>query len=142
MAVLKQITEIMENWFINYDGVNEITKGDASEIDLTTITNFPLVHIVYLNTGYANSYSTINYQVYLLDTYYENDDNKLDILDNMNEVATQFVSACNNGSIYNSQIRLNADPTGVIQYDQLKNRLYGISLNISLNKPNGLVNCG
>ena len=142
MAILKQITNIIENWFINSDAINETSKGDITEIDLTTITNFPLVHIVYQYTAYSVDYSTINYQVYLLDTYYENQDNKLDILDNMNEVATQFVSACNNGSIFNSQIRLASVPTGTIQYDQLKNRLYGISLNISLNKPNGLINCG
>jgi hypothetical protein len=77
-----------------------------------------------------------------LDTYYDNLEDRLDVLDAMSEVATQFVSACNNGSIFNQQVQVSAIPTGDIMYDQLQNRLYGISLNIVLLVPSGLINCG
>jgi len=142
MGQYKTITNLISDWFIGDDRVNEVTKGDASEIDLSTITNFPLVHIIYNTNTYSDGYTTFNYSIQMLDTFYENIDDKLDVLDNMNELATQFVSACNQGTLFNNQIRITTGPVGTVIYDQLKNRLYGIGLNISLQVPTGLVDCG
>lgn len=142
MGVLKNTTNLITNWFDNSDAINEVTKGDVNEIDISTLTNFPLAHIIYGNANYLDGYSTLTYNIQLLDTFFENKDDKLDVLDAMNELATQFVSACNKGSIFNSQVRVFTTPTGTVVYDQLKNRLYGVSLSITLQIPNGLTNCG
>jgi hypothetical protein len=142
MGVLKDVTNIIESWLIGDDRINEVTKGDSNEIDITAQTNFALAHIIYNTTSYSDGYTTLNYNIQLLDTFFENVDDKLDVLDKMNEVASQFSSAVHQGSLFNSQIRALVDPTGTIIYDQLQNRLYGISINISLQVPSGIINCG
>lgn len=142
MGQFKDITNLIENWLDGSDDINEVTKGDSNEIDVTAQTNFPLAHIVYDTTSYADGYNTYNYNIQLLDTFFENADDKLDVLDRMDGVASQFVSACNQGSLFNAQIRVLTDPSGTIIYDQLKNRLYGVNLSISLQVPSGIINCG
>ena len=142
MGTFKDTTNIITNWFDSSDGINEVTTGDIQEVDLSTHTDFPLAHVIYLNTGYQEGFNTYNYQILLLDTFNEATDNRIDVVDAMNEVATQFVSACDKGIIFNSQIRIQIRPTGQIMYDQLQNRLYGISLNLTLQVPTGLINCG
>lgn len=143
MSKLKDITNLMETWFNGNGNINEVTVGDESEIDITDNTSFPLVHIIYNNATYDEGYTTYNYRILLLDTYFSEQDNKIDIIDGMDEVATQFVSAVYHGSIFNQQIRVtDATPGSNVMYDQLKNRLYGVSLSLSLMVPNGLINCG
>jgi len=142
MGTFKSVTNIILNWFEGSGTINQVTSGDIQEVDLSTHTEFPLSHVIYLNTTYNPGYNTYNYQILLLDTFNEATDERIDIIDVMNEVATQFVSACNNGSIFNSQIRITIAPNGEIMYDQLQNRLYGISLTISLQVPTGIINCG
>ena len=143
MSKLKDITNLMETWFNGNGTINEVTVGDESEIDISSETNFPLVHIIYNNASYDEGYTTYNYRIVLLDTYFVEQDNKIDIIDAMDEVAAQFVSAVYHGSIFNQQIRINdATPGSTVMYDQLKNRLYGVSLTLSLQLPNGLINCG
>jgi len=142
MGQFKDITKLIENWLDGHDDINEVTKGDSNEIDITAQTNFALAHIIYDTTSYSDGYSTYNYEIQLLDTFFENADNKLDVLDKMDGVASQFVSALNQGSLFNAQIRVLTEPTGTIIYDQLKNRLYGVSLSVSLQVPSGIINCG
>jgi hypothetical protein len=143
MGTFKSLTNILIDYFTDSENaINEVTHGDINQVDLTQHTNFPLAHIIYTVTGYQDGFNTYNYQILLLDTYYDNLEDRLDVLDAMSEVATQFVSACNNGSIFNQQVQVSAIPTGDIMYDQLQNRLYGISLNIVLLVPSGLINCG
>ena len=143
MGTFKSLTNIILDYFTDSENaINEVTHGDVNQVDLTSITNFPLAHIIYTTTGYQEGFNTYDYEILLLDTYYDNADDRLDVLDTMSEVATQFVSACNNGSIFNQQVQVSVVPSGEIMYDQLQNRLYGIRLTITLLVPSGLINCG
>jgi hypothetical protein len=142
MGQFKDITNLIESWLDGHDDINEVTKGDSNEIDITAQTHFALAHIIYDTTSYSDGYNTYNYNIQLLDTFFENADDKLDVLDKMDGVASQLVSALNQGSLFNSQIQVTTDPSGTIIYDQLKNRLYGVSLSVSLQVPSGIINCG
>lgn len=142
MGAFKTVTDSMMTWFDGNGTINEVTHGDINQVDLTQHTHFPLAHVIYLNTVYAESFTTYNYQILLLDTYHDTVDDRLEVLDAMDGVATQFVKALNGGSLFESQIRAAVTPTGEIMYDQLQNRLYGISLTVSIITPTGIDNCG
>lgn len=141
MGSFKTVLDTITIWLINHDGINEVTNGDINEVDLSTNTNFPLVHIIYTTTNYSQGYNIYNYQILFLDTYFEDKDNKIEILDNMNEIVTQFVKSLTNGSLFNSQVRVDTTPSSQVMYDQLQNRLYGWSLNVGIMVPNGIIIC-
>ena len=140
MGVYKTVTNTIKNWLSNNDAINEVTLGDIREVDLSTHTNFPLAHIIYIDNDYEDGYSTYNYQILFLDTFFD-EDAKLDILDDMNEVVAEFVKALTNGTLFNASIRIDTAPTAVVMYDQLQNRLYGWSLTFGINTPNGIEIC-
>lgn len=142
MAQFKIVTGEIENWFAGNAVINEVTKGDINEVDLSTHTDFPLAHIIYLGTEYGDGYTTYNYQILLLDTFEESsEESKVDVLDTLDEVMAQFVSSLNRGTLFNSQIRVVVDPPADVLYDQMQNRLYGWSLNVGLLVPNGIKIC-
>lgn len=141
MGQFKEATTVITDWFENNDVIEEVTLGDIGEVDLSTHTNFPLAHVIYDTTQYNEGFTAITYQIMLLDTYVEGTDEKLDVIDAMNEVATQFMSAVYQGSVFNRRVRVNSVPTSQIVYDQLGNRLYGISLQIDVKVPPGIVIC-
>lgn len=142
MGTFKKVTELIIDWFEGNGNINEVTHGDSNQVDLTSITDFPLTHIIYTTTTYNDGYNIYNYTIQLLDKYYDNVDDRIEVLDLMNEVATQFIGAATDGSLFNSQIRNNITPNGTIIYDQYQNRLYGVSIAVGLIVPNGLSNCG
>jgi len=149
MGLYKETTDIITSWLQNHGTINEVTLGDVREVDLSTHSNFPLVHVIILNNDYDNGYSTYNYQYLFLDTFFEGGENtKLDILDEMNEVVTDFISALNHGSMLNSAITVSSVATGEVMYNQLQNKLYGWSLEFGLDVPNdvdpgtGTLPCG
>ena len=139
MGLYKDTTVIITDWLQNHGSINEVTLGDVREVDLSTHTNFPLCHVIILNNDYDNGYSTYNYQFLFLDTFYEGGSNtKLDILDEMNEVVVDFITALNHGTMLNSVITVSSVATGEVMYDQLQNKLYGWSLEFGLDIPNGI----
>ena len=138
MGLYKETTDIITSWLQNHGTINEVTLGDVREVDLSTHTNFPLVHVIILNNDYDNGYSTYNYQYLFLDTFHDSDNTKLEILDEMNEVVTDFISALNNGTMLNSAIRISSVATGEVMYNQLQNKLYGWSLEFGIDVPNGV----
>lgn len=141
MGQFKELTETMETWFSNHGSIEEVTKGDVQEVDLSTRTNFPLVHIIYLDMVPDNGFTTYNYQVLFLDTYSEAGEDKLEVLDRMGEVVTQFTQAVYSGGLFSRQIRVAVEPSADVMYDALQNRLYGWSLNVGLKVPNNLDTC-
>ena len=141
MGAFLTTTNRILDWFGSHPIIEEVTHGDIGEVDLSSHTSFPLAHIIYLDTSYDEGVTQFTYQILLLDTYTEGTDDKIEVLDRMSEVATEFMSGIYRGSLFNSLIRVNTVPTSAIMYDQLGNNLYGISLQVDIKVPNGIVIC-
>lgn len=141
MGQFKTLTEALISWLEGNAVINAVTIGDIGEVDLSTHTDFPLAHIIYDTPTYTEGVTEFTYQVLLLDTYVEGTDEKIDVIDRMSEVATSLVAALYSGTVLDRRVRVNTDPTSQIMYDQLGNRLYGISLQLDLKVPAGVVIC-
>jgi hypothetical protein len=141
MGSFKEATTIITDWFENNAVIKDVTLGDIGEVDLSVHTDFPLAHVIYDTTQYNEGYTALTYQIMLLDKFVSGEDDKLDIIDRMNTVATEFMNSIYQGTVFSRRVHVNSVPTSQIVYDQLENRLYGISLQIDVKVPPGIVIC-
>lgn len=131
MANLKQVVTDLRQWLGGHSSISETTFGDVNEVDLSTRTDFPLAHIIPLSTDYEGGVAQHNFQILFLDKFLVSEEDKIDVLDRMNEVASDFSAALENGTILtivNETTYENAE----VMYDQLVNRLYGYSMNVGI----------
>lgn len=77
---LYKADDLLYNALIN-NGFNQVTFGDASEVDLNKQNIFPLCHISLVNRTLNSNNEVINYQLILLDIV---DENNLDPRDSNN----------------------------------------------------------
>ena len=134
MTTYQSITEKLIAWFNSNANINEVTFGDFNEVDLSTHTDFPLVHIVPLATNYLGQTIAFNYQIILFDKMHDTDTSIIP-LSNMEHVAREFMNYCylNKYEIRSTIGQLTIDPV----YDQRINRLYGWSFgNVAIVIPN------
>lgn len=135
MSTLKKTTDNLTGWFKSHPTINDTSSGDISEIDLSGHTEYPIMHLIYLTTTYPSGIRTFNYQILILNSYLEARDDKLEVISGMDEIAAEFVASLYGGSLFRARHRINTTPTSDVMYDQLKNRLYGVSLNLSITVP-------
>ena len=128
--IYKEIINAMEQVFAPY--VEEVTFGDVGEIDVTSITNFPLVHIEPIGSESKVGHTIFGFNVYLLNTKEALED-PIDVLDDMSEVILTFASWYNS-----SMLSLGVFPVAKVKYDFSGNRLYGFVIEgvdfVSVNK--------
>ena len=136
MGSFSTTTYSLINWIGGHGEINEVTFGDANEVDISKATEFPLAHVIPLNSSIQSGYTTYNYQVLFLDTFKSSTDSKIDVLDRMAGVAEDFVKAFHNGHIVDGSIRTTDSQGAEVIYDQRQNRLYGWSLDIEANVSN------
>lgn len=140
MGSFKDTTETLMNWLEGNGVINEVTFGDANEVDLSKATNFPLVHLIPLNSTLLESYSTYTYQILFLTTFKSSNADKIKVLDDMATVVEQFIRDINQGSMFEALYRTDTNNSAEVIYDQRQNRLYGWTLGLSINVPT-IVNC-
>jgi hypothetical protein len=128
MATLKEVTVALTSWLQNHNKVNEVTFGDVTEADISTRTNFPLAHLIPLNTEFNENTTVHTYQLLVLSTFQERIEDKIDVLSDMNSIVSDLVSAFNIGGIMDFSYGIETSTTAQVMYDQMANRLYGYSL--------------
>jgi len=120
--------------------VNSVTFGDGNEVDLSTHTDFPLVHVIPISSLFGEGITTHSYQVLFLNTFKESIEDKIEVLDLMNKTANEFAQSARGGILFSEQITAIGTFTADIIYNDRINKLYGWSLNIGFIVPNNL-NC-
>ena len=121
--------------------VQEVTFGDGGEVDISTHTSFPLVHVIPINSLFGEGITTHNYQILFLDTFKESIEDKVEVLDLMNTIARDFVSSARQGILFNEQITVTGSSTADIIYNDRLNKLYGYSVTIAILTPSNLEKC-
>jgi len=142
METFLKITDIIIEWHENHGDINEVTFGDASEVDSTTHTDFPLVHLIPLSTAYPEGYVNFTFQILYLDINDGSRDERRAVLSFMNKVCNEFVKANQSGSLYDELFRITAVPGADVIYRGHENILFGWSLSYEVSVPNQLLNCG
>jgi len=115
--IYKDLVNSLINWF--EPKVGEVTFGDEGQVDVTSITDFPLVHIQPVGTDAKSGYALFTFDIYILNTK-ESLEDPIDVLDAMSEIAVDFASF-----YYSGDSAINDMPSADIVYDQFGNRLYG-----------------
>ena len=118
--IYKEIVKDIENVFAGH--VGEVTFGDIGEIDVTSITEFPLVHIEPLGTEAKVGHTLFGFNIYILNTKEALED-PIDVLDDMSDIIITFASWYNS-SLYS----IDTLPEAKVKYDFSGNRLYGFVL--------------
>jgi hypothetical protein len=134
--IFKDLTQNIYDWFDSNIAVKEVTFGDTSEVDITSETDFPLVHIV--PTGISStleSFTEFGYTIYILTNKDELEDS-IDSLDITSNILIEFNNAVRYGKLFGEQIRVKNDGDGTVVYDKFGNRLYGYQVSYNLLVPN------
>lgn len=133
MADLKTVTLGLTDWLKGHGSINEVTLGDLSEVDITTITNFPLAHVIPIGTAYNGPTAIHEYQVLILSTYDNSVEVQIEVLSNMELVVSDLDNALNTGTLYTDIVaQATLGNTADIMYDQFVNRLYGYSITVKV----------
>jgi hypothetical protein len=129
MASYKNTTEKLLAYFASSAIINEVTFGDFNEVDLTSKTNFPLVHIIPQPTSYAGNVILFAYQILFFDKLRDTE-SPLVPMDRMEDAARQFINY-----LYFGMDDLRVVPGSITAepiWDQRINRLYGWALGNTL----------
>jgi len=120
--------------------VQEVTFGDGGEVDISTHTSFPLVHVIPLSSNIGEVITLYNYQILFLNTFQESIEDKIEVLDLMAGIAGDFASSLNSGILFQDQLRVSGNSGSDVIYNDRLNKLYGWSLTVNVTVPSG-INC-
>jgi len=120
--------------------VQEVTFGDGGEVDISTHTSFPLVHVIPLSSNIGEVITIYNYQILFLNTFQESIEDKIEVLDLMAGIAGDFASSLNSGILFQDQLRVSGNSGSDVIYNDRLNKLYGWSLTVNITVPSG-INC-
>jgi hypothetical protein len=126
MGNYKKSIDDLKTWFLNHATINSVTFGDLNEIDLAKATAFPIAHIIPVSYSVSDNIYTTQVTVELLALSKDNEEDKINALDEMASVIEDFFR-------YTSENK-NTIPiyAGEVIYDQLQNRLFGWSLTVDI----------
>jgi len=137
MGSFKTATDKMVTWFSGHSQINNVTFGDINEIDVTTITDFPLAHVIPLQSTGDSNISKYSYQIMILDKYETiNDtdsllkDSKVQVLDDLNTILEDFKLAFTGDGTF-----VLKHSASQIMYDLKINRLYGWVIAVEVTLP-------
>lgn len=139
MGAFKTRVQQMKDWFQGLPEVNEVSFGDASMIDTSSRTSFPLVHIIPISSTYENNIGAHVFQIIIVSTNHTGDE-VIDTLDLTNQIAGEFVAYASSSIVFGTLSKVSAVPAQTL-YDKFKNRLYGYNLTFELRFPTELPNC-
>jgi len=157
MKGIYQIMKSMEQTLSSYEGINTVTIGDLSEIDLNMQTIYPLAHIelgqAIPPVGRDEGTVTHNMTIFVLDildqtqtdareeqeTYWGND-NLLDVWHETMQTALQLVESLRRGDLFDAMIQLEAATLDPV-YEAFENLLAGWTLSLTIKVPSSAYTC-
>lgn len=121
---LKTIIENIRATALGIDGINEVSFGDANQLDLSTITSYPLLHISPVSIEHSGAISTVSLQLTLVAQ--ADDETEASRIDAVSS-ANLLMSTLLNSLYQSSTLQLPAATSTDVVYDQFANRLYGFT---------------
>jgi len=133
-------------------GVNTVTFGQLSDVDLDKTTMFPLSHIVLGDTIHRRNMLEFTIKVIMadivdiskeeseFDDFYGND-NLQDVLNTQFEVGNRLVSLLQRGSLFNNNYQVLSNPTLTPFIDRFNNVLAGYELDVTIQMKNSISIC-
>ena len=133
-------------------GVNTVTFGQLSDIDLDKTTIYPLSHIVLDSTRHSGN--TLSFDIKILmadivdvnkseadfDDFYGND-NLQDVLNTQFEVGNRLVTLLKRGDLFANLYRVTSDATLTPFIERFSNVLAGYELEVTIEMKNGISIC-
>lgn len=146
------ILDTIKNELRNTVGVNTVSFGNITEVDLNKTTIFPLSHIILGNSRHLGNVIEFDLTILMADIvdvnnsketgdeFYGND-NLQDVLNAQFEVGNRLVSKMRRGDLFNANYKIELDPTLEPFMDRFSNLLAGYELNVTIQIPNTMSVC-
>lgn len=136
----------------NTVGVNTVSFGNITEVDLNKTSIFPLSHIILGTSRHLSNVIEFDITIIMADVVDENNlketgdefygnDNLQDVLNTQFTVGNRIVSKMRRGDLFNNKYQILSDPTLEPFMDRFSNLLAGYELNVSIQIPNGISVC-
>jgi hypothetical protein len=133
-------------------GVNTVTFGQLSDIDLDKTTIYPLSHIVLDSTRHLGN--TLSFDIKILmadivdvnkseadfDDFYGND-NLQDVLNTQFEVGNRLVTLLRRGDLFANHYQVTSDATLTPFIERFSNVLAGYELDVTIEMKNDISIC-
>lgn len=133
-------------------GVNTVTFGQLSDIDLDKTTMFPLSHIILENTRHLGNVLSFDIKVMMADIvdinnkeadyddFYGND-NLQDVLNTQFEVGNRLVMLLRRGDLFANHYQVTTDANLKPFIERFSNVLAGYELDVTIEMKNGISIC-
>jgi hypothetical protein len=152
MNHIYRILDTLKETLRNTVGVNTVTFGDVSDVDLDKTTIFPLSHIVLGDARHLKNIIEFDIKVIMADLvdvnnkqtegddFYGNN-NLQDALNTQFEVGNRLVSLMMRGDLFKDYYQVTTTPTLTPFIDRFSNVLAGYELNVTIQVKNGISIC-
>ena len=143
MAKFKSTANAIIKWFEGHADINEVTFGDGGEVDQSSHTDFPLVHVIPVDASFDQVTTDYVYQVIIVgQSEKDKTQEKLDILDLTSGVAADFTKSVGGGYLFDQDMRLDGTVSSSVIYRDRMNKLYGWAVTVTLRTLNESNYCG
>ena len=134
------------------EGVNTVTFGQLSDIDLDKTTIFPLSHIVLEDSRHLGNILEFDLKIYMADIvdvnnkeadyddFYGND-NLQDVLNTQFEVGNRLVTLLKRGDLFSNHYQVTTNPTLAPFIERFSNVLAGYELDVTIEMKNDISIC-
>ena len=126
---LKEIIQELKALALAGASIREVTFGDAAELDITTVTEFPLLHLTPVTISHQRGISTIGIQMTVVQ---QSDDRteakRLQALSDANLAFSDYINAVSKAKF----VLDDGAVTTEVVYDQFANNLYGCSATMAV----------
>lgn len=146
------ILETLKNELRATKGVNTVSFGSITDVDLDKTTIFPLSHVILGVTRHLGRVLEFDITIIMADIvdvnnkktdgdeFYGND-NLQDVLNTQFEVGNRIISKMQRGDLFQSNYKVVSEPTLEPFMDRFSNVLAGYELNVSIQVQNDMSVC-
>ena len=131
--------------------INTVSVGDIARVDLYKQTIFPLIHVIVNNATLGEVTMSMNISILFMDivndskeeitNIWDGNDNEQDVLNTQLTIAQRLTADLMRGSLYSSNVVIQADPNAEPFVDRFENKIAGWTLTFDLVVPNDMTIC-
>ncbi len=131
--------------------INKVSQGDIYEVDLSKKTLFPLAHLIIESIDIQTNRIQLSLSLLLMDIVdlskeasidlIRGNDNELDAINNMVNVAARLQAVLAKTDTYNSNYELEGSFSCTPFKERFENNLAGVSADFTINLANDMTKC-
>ena len=131
--------------------INKVSQGDIYEVDLSKKTLFPLAHLIIESIDIQTNRIQLSLSLLLMDIVdlskesstdlIRGNDNELDAINNMVNVAARLQAVLAKTDTYNSSYELEGSFSCTPFKERFENNLAGVSADFTINLANDMTKC-